>query len=237
MDKPVADHWFGIAQAGDALLQVREIHIDPYLTGNMWVAEGRDCALLIDTGTGIVPLRATLTARLERSIKAVALNCFYDHAAGLYEFDERLAHEADSRAIEAPDGKTSVADEYVSDDMLRALPWPGYSTAGYAMRPAHLTRALRNGDRIDLGDRVFDVIHTPLPTPGSICLWEAATGSLFTSDVLFQGPEGFELVPRNREHLAMTVERLRVLPVKRVYPGHYEAFGRDTMDRLLDGLG
>lgn len=236
MDKPVADRWFGIAQAGDALLHIREIHVDPYLAGNMWVAEDRDCALLIDTGTGIVPLRATLAARLERPIKAVALNCFYDHAGGLYEFDERLAHEADRAAIEAPNGKSSVADEYVSDDMLLALPCAGYSTAGYAMRPASVTRSLQDGDTIELGDRLFEVIHTPLPTSGSICLWEAATGSLFTSDVLFQGPEGFKLAPRNREYMARTAERLRALPVKRVYPGHYDAFGRETMERLLGGL-
>ncbi|MGF1611285.1 MAG: MBL fold metallo-hydrolase [Kiloniellales bacterium] len=236
MEKPVADHWFGIEQAGEALLHIREVHIDPYYAGNMWLAQGRDCSLLVDTGTGIAPLRATLSARLEQPIKAIALNCFYDHAGGLYEFEEVLAHEADRAAIEAPDGTTSVADDYVSDGMLLALPWAGYSTVGYAMRPASVTRSLQDGDAIDLGDRVFEVIHTPLPTAGSICLWEAATGSLFTSDVLFQGPEGFELAPRNREYAAMTAERLRALPVERVYPGHYAAFGRETMDRLLDGL-
>lgn len=236
MTKPVADHWYSIEPAGESLNRVREIHIDPYLAGNMWLAQGRDHTLLIDTGTGIAPLKETLTTQFGQPNAAVVLNCFYDHAGGLYEFDERLAHEADRAAIEAPDGTTSVADDYVCDDMLLALPRAGYSTAGYAMRPARVTRALRDGDRIDLGDRSFEVLHTPLPTPGSICLWESATGSLFTSDVLFQGPEGYELAPRNRAHAAKAVERLRALPVKRVFPGHYDAFGRDTMDCLLDGL-
>ncbi|MCB1404296.1 MAG: MBL fold metallo-hydrolase, partial [Rhodobacteraceae bacterium] len=39
-----------------------------------------------------------------------------------------------------------------------------------------------------LGDRHFEVIHTPGHSPGGIALWEAATGILFSGDILYDGP-------------------------------------------------
>ena len=234
LTKPVADTWYTMEPMDHGLLRLRESHIDPFFGGLMWLAEGRDAALLIDTGSGIVPLRPTLAALTNKPILAVALNCFYDHAGGLHDFDQRLAHEADQAAIEAPDGKTSAVEEFVSDDMLLALPRPGYTTAGYAMAGATLTRPLQDGDEIDLGDRRLEVIHTPGVTPGSICLWESAAGQLFASDTLFLSPDGTKALPRNRGQFLESLARLAALPVETVHPGHYDSFGRDTMDRLVE---
>ena len=51
--------------------------------------------------------------------------------------------------------------DYLSDDMLYALPYSGYSTRDYAMTGADATRLLEDGDVIDLGDRKIEVLHTP----------------------------------------------------------------------------
>ena len=234
MTKPVADSWFAAEPMEYGLQRIRETRIDPFYGGHMWLAEGRDAALLIDTGSGISPLAPTLETVTAKPILAVALNCFYDHAGCLHEFDRRLAHEADRAAIEAPDGQSSATYEFVSDGMLLALPRPRYTTASYAMAPATLTRTLKDGDEIHLGDRCFAVLHTPGVTPGSICIWEPAAKQLFTSDTLFLGPDGTKALPRDRERFLESLARLAALPVETVHPGHYDSFGRDTMDRLLD---
>ena len=62
MSKPVADLWFGVQAVDGGLLHIRETHIDPYLAGNIWLVKGRDRALLIDSGTGLRPLRDTAAA-------------------------------------------------------------------------------------------------------------------------------------------------------------------------------
>ena len=54
--------------------------------------------------------------------------------------------------------------------------------------PAPATRLLGDGDVIDLGDRAFEVLHLPGHSPGSIGLWEAATGILFSGDAVYDGP-------------------------------------------------
>ena len=233
MTKPVADTWYAKEPMDHGLLRLREAHIDPFFGGLMWLAEGHDAALLIDTGSGIVPLPPTLAELTHKPTLAVALNCFYDHAGGLHQFDQRLAHEADRAAIEKPDGTTSAVAEFVSDDMLLALPRPGYTAAGYAMAGAALTRPLKDGDEIDLGDRRFEVIHTPGVTPGSTCLWEPAARQLFTSDTLFLSPDGVMAMPRDRVRFLASLKRLAALPVEIIHPGHYDSFGRKTMDRLI----
>ncbi len=117
--------------------------------------------------------------------------------------------------------------------MLLALPWQGYSTKDFCLRPAPVTRVLKDGDIIDLGGRRLAVLHTPGVTPGSICLWEAASGNLFTCDTLFLGPDGEIADARDHAAFLQSLRRLSALPVKQVFPGHYDAFGRTEMDALM----
>ena len=231
--KPLADPWFGVEAIDTGLLRLREAHIDPFLAGNIWLLAGEGRSILIDSGTGIMPLRPLVSALARQPVAAVALNRFYDHAGGLYEFDERLAHEAERAAHESPSAETSVAADFVSDAMLRALPRPGYSTAGFALRPALLTRGLADGDIIDIGGRQIEVIHTPGVSAGSICLWEAASGKLFTGDTLYHGPDGRLPKPRDEVAYRRSLKRLAGLPVTCVHAGHFASFGRDVMDELV----
>src|SRR5690606_15480213 len=100
------------------------------------------------------------------------------------------------------------------DDIFSMLPpgWPG--AASYAIAPAPPTRILEEGDIVDLGDRHFEVLHLPGHSPGSIGLWEAATGILFSGDAVYDG----ELLDDNADSsipdYLRTMERLRALPVR-----------------------
>ncbi len=53
--------------------------------------------------------------------------------------------------------------------------------------PAPATRLLAEGEAIDLGDRHFEVLHLPGHSPGSIGLWEEATGIFFSGDAIYDG--------------------------------------------------
>ena len=227
--KPVADIWFGVAPADAGLLRLRESHIAPFLAGNIWLLKGESAALLIDGGTGIVPLRPLIAALTPLPVIAVALNAYYDHAGALHEFDRRLGHAAEQAALENPTAASSAAEGYVSDAMLRALPWPGYSTAGYALQPAKLTRVLADGDSIDLGGRRLEVLHTPGMTPGSLCLWEPARGKLFSGDTIYIGPGGRTPKPSDPTAHRESLKRIAALPVAAVHPGHFEGFGATAL--------
>ncbi|MEJ7628803.1 MAG: MBL fold metallo-hydrolase [Nocardioidaceae bacterium] len=50
--------------------------------------------------------------------------------------------------------------------------------------------SLTDGQRVVVGDIVLDVLHTPGHSPGSVCLYSAELGAVFTGDTLFKGGPG-----------------------------------------------
>ena len=241
--RAVADCWYAVSPCDDDIVHLREAWIDPYLTGDIWLVRGRERDLLVDSGTGIVSPRPVVEAVARNPIIAVACNRWYDHAGGLHEFAERGCHRDDAELIAAPTPDSSVASIYVSDEMLMALPFAGYTTQHYRMAGAAPTLLLDDGDVIELGNREIEVIHTPGMTPGSIVLWEKASGSLFTSDTLFDDPTP-ELrekyrhpsdagVPEMLGERIASLKRIGEMPVTTVYGGHFGRIGRRRMLELI----
>jgi glyoxylase-like metal-dependent hydrolase (beta-lactamase superfamily II) len=239
--RPVTESWFAVTPCDDDIVHLREAWIDPYLTGDIWLVRGRDRDLLVDCGTGMVSARPVVEALARNSVIAVASNRWYDHAGGLHAFEQRGCHRDDAALIAAPTPDSSVASIYVSDDMFTALPHEGYSSASYRMTGAVPTIVFDDGDVIDLGGRKIEIMHVPGRTPGSMVLWERATGSLFTSDTLFDDPAPKLRAKYRRASEApdlggragriANLKRLRDLPVKTVYAGH---FGRIKQGRMLE---
>jgi glyoxylase-like metal-dependent hydrolase (beta-lactamase superfamily II) len=245
-NRSVADFWYAVSPCGDDIVHLREAWIDPYLTGDIWLVRGRDRDLLVDCGTGIVSPRPVVEALARNPVIAVACNRWYDHAGGLSEFAERGCHRDDAVLIEAPTEDSSVASIYVSDEMLMALPFEGYTTKNYRMAGAAPTVLFDDGDVIDLGNRRIEVIHVPGMTPGSIVLWEKASGSLFTSDTLFDDPapelrEKYRQPsdaadPQVRAQRIANLKRIDQLPVTTVYAGHFGRIGRRRMAELIRAM-
>ena len=99
---------------------------------------------------------------------------------------------------------------------------------------APATRLLDDGDVVDIGDRAFEVLHLPGHSPGSIGLWDAASGVLFAGDALYDGPLLDELDGSDIDAYCATMSRLRELPVSVVHAGHEPSFGRQRLIELCD---
>ena len=74
----------------------------------------------------------------------------------------------------------------------------------------------------------------PGRSPGGMALWEAETGSLFTSDMLYDGDHGLAWPPDDPQAYIASLRRMRNLPVGTVYPGHYGRFDGARMTALID---
>ena len=84
---------------------------------------------------------------------------------------------------------------------------------------------LKEGSKINIGDSVLKVIHTPGHTRGGICL--LGEDFIFTGDTLFKDGYGrTDLLGGSQEDLMESLERLSKLlkPGMKVYPGHGEIF-------------
>jgi glyoxylase-like metal-dependent hydrolase (beta-lactamase superfamily II) len=234
VQKPVAEFWYAIQPQGDGILRLNEIHVDPYAVGDIWLVRGSTRDLVVDTGSGIVPPAPIVAALSDKPTLAVALNCYYDHAGGWHSFVERACHRLDAAALIDPSEESALVSQYLTGGSLAALPRAEYATTDYRMVGAEPTRILENGDVISLGDRSLEVLHVPGRSPGGIALWEAATGSLFTSDMLYDGEHGPAWPPDDPQAYIASLRRMRDLPVSTVYPGHYGRLDGERMATLID---
>ena len=87
---------------------------------------------------------------------------------------------------------------------------------------------------VDLGDRHFTVFHMPGHSPGSICLLEAATATLFTGDVVYDGELFDQLWHSDREAYRETMRRLKEIPARTFHCGHNASFGRERLVAIVD---
>ncbi|MGZ4869837.1 MAG: MBL fold metallo-hydrolase, partial [Halobacteriota archaeon] len=97
---------------------------------------------------------------------------------------------------------------------------------------------LTDGAEIDLGDTTLRVIHTPGHTPGSICLYEVQSKSLFSGDTVFPyGSIGRTDLPGGSSRdLIRSISRLVALDVSVLYPGHGEVTANNVNEQIKQSL-
>jgi glyoxylase-like metal-dependent hydrolase (beta-lactamase superfamily II) len=102
------------------------------------------------------------------------------------------------------------------------------------VRPAPAERLLEGGDVIDLGDRLFEVVHTPGHSPGGIGLFEKKTGIFLSGDIVYDGPLIDDAYHSDRDAYHATFERIRSLAVSFVHGGHFPSFGPTRYRQIID---
>jgi glyoxylase-like metal-dependent hydrolase (beta-lactamase superfamily II) len=65
-------------------------------------------------------------------------------------------------------------------------------------------------------------------------LWEKATRTLFSGDVIYDGPLIDDLDHSDLTEYERSLKRLRRLPVETIHAGHDPSFGRERLHELID---
>lgn len=134
-------------------------------------------AMIIDCGNAVREVRA-LVREAALTVKYIVLtHAHYDHAEFFADYRaafpeaEALAHASEVALMNDAEANVSL---YFGAPRLYGYP----------------DRTLKDGDVLRLGDVEYRVISTPGHTPGSICLYSAAEGVMFTGDTLFCAGRG-----------------------------------------------
>jgi hydroxyacylglutathione hydrolase len=198
----------GTAPAGDPDHRIRmEVGaFGPWQTNAYLVWDGRSAdALVLDPGMGAAdPL-------VERaSANGLALHVIANsHGHIDHIFDD------------GPLMRASGAPLAIHPDDAYRL--SGRNNYGFDVEPVVASQDLNEGEHVRIGDLVFDVLHTPGHTEGSVCLYEERLGLLLAGDVLFAGSYGRTDLPGgDDEQMVASLARLaRDIPATvRVLPGH-----------------
>lgn len=87
--------------------------------------------------------------------------------------------------------------------------------------PVKIDRGLKEGDRIELGEIVLEVIETPGHTDGSVCYYDREHKILFSGDTWFGYTTGrWDLPSGNYNELMKSLEKIKKLEIEYLFPGH-----------------
>ena len=172
-----------------------------------WIAGGALYAnsyvigdVLVDAGVlpmAIEPYKDTITT-------IVLTHCHFDHTARVKE----IAHMCRAKVAIHKTDAAGLTDDAKSLSMH-------FGSRSPSIVPDIF---LNEGDSVG-GLRV---LHTPGHTPGSICLFSESDQVLISGDTVFTdgGFGRYDFIGGSRAELARSIDRLSLLDVEGLYPGH-----------------
>ncbi len=164
----------------------------------IWDADTR-AALVIDPGGDIPLIRERIDAEKLVVERILLTHGHLDHAAGAAALREALGVP-----LEGPDSRDKFLLDGLEADAAR---W------GLEARNVTPDRFLAEGDRITLGDHVFDVLHVPGHTPGHVVFVEKAARFGQLGDTLFRGSIGRTDFPYGDHAALIAAIRTKLLPL------------------------
>jgi len=149
---------------------------------------GEKRALLFDTGLGVGKISATVARLTPLPVTVINSHTHFDHVGGNAEFHEIWNRDlAYTRQNMRGESNAYSRDALARERLCGALP-PGTTSKSYSIRPWKSTHSLQDGEQVNLGGRVLEVIFAPGHTPDSVVLLDRESGLLFTGDTFYPGP-------------------------------------------------
>ncbi len=149
----------------DSNVVFRKVNDDLYIgsghgmaSETLYLIEGADSALLIDTGTSIPELKQVADSLTDKPYKVILTHVHPDHAGSIDAFDEVWINEADTTnlRIMCPDRKCKIS-------------------------------YIKEGQIFNLGGRSLEAVFTPGHTPGSTTFMDKSHGYGFSGDSFGNG--------------------------------------------------
>ena len=227
------DGWYHAYDLGQGVWRISDHGAD-----NMYLILGRDTALLFDTGFGAGDLSKFISFLASLPVIVAMSHGHNDHACGNDLFGVVYGGAADLAELH-PDGaelKRENARMNARQPDYNVLPRDKKAADGIPPKvhvdffgtPGRLENiAVKDGDVLDLGGRTLRVLETPGHTPGSICLYDEQTDTIFTGDTYvpdaYWGPVWLHVC--HSEPLKVYLEslqKLQKLGASRLLSGHGE---------------
>ena len=233
-----------VAQTSDSWFTVKKLAektwvINDHGAVNIYLIEGNEKVLVIDTGIGVADLFSTIRHLTKKPLVVVNTHNHMDHAGANYQFDEIYLHPKD---INLTSPHKEKGNRILSQMTKGAHPCESELYKDKPKNPRIIP--VNEGFIFDLGDRKIEVIETPGHTPGSICLLDIEQKVLYTGDTnntvvwLFLK----ECTPLSIYYDTFKKQLRRIAEFDTLMPGHGEpvtsAFIKDQVEcvkRILDG--
>lgn len=198
---------------------------------NCYLVEGNNYACLIDTGCGIGNLREVVKSITTKPLLILLTHAHPDHDGGIYQFKDCpiYLNGDDSQVIGFKALFKNFRKEYIESRGPVRFP-NGYKEL-LSLVPDPLPNDnyeyidLKQHSKIDLGNRILEVIPTPGHTKGSVSFLDLNTKILFSGDtfntqIILQRQPNNELTLVQEYHNMVSVVMNRYSDFKQLAIGH-----------------
>ncbi|MBS1256970.1 MAG: Hydroxyacylglutathione hydrolase GloC [Candidatus Scalindua arabica] len=182
---------------------VGPLDVNCYILG----CEDTKMAAIIDPGDNADEIIQAIDNEGLRPEFIINTHAHFDHIGGVKTIQEHfkiefLLHKGDSFLVEN-------ASEQATAFGLSPIPKPD------------INKFVNDGDKISLGDKIINVIHTPGHSPGGVCYH--IDNSVFVGDTMFASSIGRTDLPGGSYETLINSIKERLFPLGDstiVYPGH-----------------
>lgn len=216
------DNWFSVDKVDSNTYAISEY--GHWEETHSYLFIGKNKAILFDTGLGVGNIKQVVEKLTILPITVVTSHNHWDHIGGHSLFEDIAIHEGDRKWMEEglPIPLEVVKDNFRSQPFKKQPP-PDFNIDSYQVFTGKPTRILHDGDKLDLGGRILEIIHTPGHSPGHICLYEPSSGYLATGDLIYKGTIFCHYPSTDPQQLAKSIIKISKLPgVARLLPAHHD---------------
>lgn len=215
------DSWFTVTQIDDKTFAISEYgHWEKV---HSYLLIGEEKATLIDTGLGIDNIKRITDQLTDLPIIVLTTHVHWDHIGSHSEFEEIYVHRDEKDWL--INGIKGLSIEQIRKDVSRdiTIPTPkSFNPETYMPFKGVPTGLLNDGDQIEIGNRILQILHTPGHSPGHISIFDDRTGYLFTGDLLYDETPVYAFFPTTDPiKLVESLKKIANLPnVTKIYGGH-----------------
>ena len=181
---------------------------------------GTGRAALIDTGLGVANIKEVVENLTDLPVDVITTHAHWDHIGGHKYFPNFAVHEAEVSWISE---QFPIPLQAVKKNLTRK-PCDfsaDFRLDDYQIFKGNPTSVLHDGDRIDLGNRTLQVIHTPGHSPGHCCFYEPDRGWLYSGDLIYQGCLDAFYPTTDPLAFMRSAEKVKSLNPQRIFPAHH----------------
>jgi len=211
----VSDPWFEVYKVAADTYAIYEPHQSEETIA--YLILGKQKAILFDTGMGISDIKKvvdelTTPGGVKPPLPIIVLNSHThdDHVGGnwqfktIYSMDTKFSRQNAKGSVE--DAQAEIAPGEICGDLPK-----GFDPKTYRTRPWKISKYIGDGETIDLGGRVVQVLATPGHTPDAITLYDRANGLLFTGDTYYPATIWLYRPETNLDQYANSIQQLAIL--------------------------
>ena len=216
----VTTDWFDVYRVDSGVFAL--VEANQFQETISYLIVGERSALLFDTGLGVVPIRPVVEQLTKLPVRVLNSHTHYDHVGGNAEFADILVLDTPyTRANQRGFPHAELAGEVTKRSFCHAPP-ASTDTATFRTRRWTGTHVVADGDTIDLGLRMLEILQVPGHTPDAVALLDRRHGLLWTGDTYYDAPVWLYVPETDLDAYERSIARLAGLApsLRRLLPAH-----------------